>query len=92
VRAVRELARVVKPGGRLMMSVPYGAVQHLGWVRVMDEEQLRELIDAAAPRSHRIWVYRTAPDGWFTSDLDEAAQAGFHTYSAEAVACVRLDM
>lgn len=90
VRAMRELVRVTASGGRLLISVPYGRATVHEWVRTLDEAQIGELLDAAGARSVGIAVFRDRGAGWQRSSLEDAADAGFRDYWAEAVACARL--
>lgn len=90
-RAMIELTRVLKPGGTMLVSVPYGVPQRLGWVRQFDRSELERLIDAAQPRSHALEVFREGADGWQRCTLDSAASARYRGHRAEAVVCLRLE-
>lgn len=43
-QAVREIHRVLKPGGRFLMTVPFGRRHVTSWFRVYDSQSLAELI------------------------------------------------
>jgi SAM-dependent methyltransferase len=90
--AVRELARVLKKGGLLFVTVPYGRREDHRTFRQLDRPDLDRLIAAAEPAETTISVYRDAGSGgWELSDLEQAADASYRTdFAAEAVACVRL--
>jgi SAM-dependent methyltransferase len=89
--AVRELGRVLKPGGTLLLTVPYGLREDHGNLRQLDREDLERLIDAFSPSQASISIYRYSQDGWGPSELDAAAGARYQIeLGAEAVACVRL--
>jgi SAM-dependent methyltransferase len=89
--AIRELRRTLAPGGRILMTFPYGVPEdHGGW-RQFDGDHLERLIAAAAPSEIDLRVYRYAGGGWQLSDLEGAADARYQLgFAAEAVACVRL--
>ena len=42
--AVSELARVLAPGGELLITVPYGTAANHGWFRVLDAAALQQLV------------------------------------------------
>jgi SAM-dependent methyltransferase len=90
-RAVRELARVLNKGGRLLLTVPYGRREVHKTFRQFDRADLDRLIDAAEPTAIALSIYRYGAEGWQLSDLDQAANASYRTdFAAEAVACVCL--
>ena len=89
--AVAELARVLRGGGRLLFSVPYGKREDHGWFRQLDRADVEQLVAAARPREVEISVYRALDSGWQLSDLDRAADARYRAgFGAEAVACIDL--
>jgi SAM-dependent methyltransferase len=102
-RAMQSLRRVLRPGGTLYFSVPYGEREDLGWLRQLDRDELDDLIAAfgeAADR--RVTVFAYGACGWQVSSPEEAAGARYRdprregtlvpdrARAARAVACVRL--
>jgi SAM-dependent methyltransferase len=102
VVAVREMARVLRPGGRLYLSVPYGRHADHGWLQVFDREMLDRVVEAFGPARIVEQVFRYTPEGWQTSNRDEAANATYadlhiagswrrgRPVAAESVACLVL--
>jgi SAM-dependent methyltransferase len=102
VDALRELARVLRPGGRCFLSVPYGQHQKLGWLQVFDASMLDRVVETFAPTDIVEHIFRYTPAGWSVSDRNDAAGATYvdlHTkpdwrpgqpVAAEAVACLVL--
>ncbi len=69
--AVREVARILKPGGKALISVPYGRKMTNDWMRVYDDARLRQLI---APLSIERVEYAVSKTGlWMPSSEADAA-------------------
>ncbi|MFO0730169.1 MAG: DUF268 domain-containing protein [Nitrospiraceae bacterium] len=69
--AVQEVARILKPGGKALISVPYGRRLTNDWMRVYDQARLRKLI---APLSIERIEYAVSRAGlWMPSTEADAA-------------------
>ncbi len=98
--AVAELARVLKPGGPLLLTVPYGRPQDLGWLRQFDAARLEAAVDAFAGEAAEIDYFRHGDGGWQRATAAACADAEFlwlhgargraTATRASAVACLRL--
>jgi SAM-dependent methyltransferase len=64
LRAVTELRRILKPGGVLYFSVPYGRYRNLGSQQVFDAALLATAIDAFRPAAVSATYFRYSADGW----------------------------
>jgi SAM-dependent methyltransferase len=102
LRAVAELKRVLKPGGTLYVSVPFGRAQDHGWLQIFDQARIEELVRAFAPSACVMEYFLYHPEGWRRSTAAEAAGATFFDIhhakgydadfaaSARAVCCLEL--
>jgi SAM-dependent methyltransferase len=93
ITALRELVRVTRPGGRVLITVPFGEPRGHGWVRQFDPEGLRHLISSARAVRHAVEVFHDpACRGWERTDTESARDSRFREWSASAVACVILEL
>jgi SAM-dependent methyltransferase len=100
--AVKEIRRVLKPGGIALITVPFGKAENHGWLQQFDLAGVERIIDAFDGRVDRRQFYRYLPAGWIRADAGECAASEYfnvHTQqhanadnaaAARAVACLRL--
>ena len=101
-RALGELRRVLRPGGLLLLTVPFGRPEDHGWLRPFDAQQLEDLIRSVAPAHDETTIYSYSERGWQLSSAAAAADATYWdvhadqepptdgAMAARAVACVTL--
>ncbi len=82
--ALSELRRVTKPGGRILITVPYGKSTDMGWSRQLGKAEVDDLIAALEPAESKLEVYAYDSDGWNSSDAESAASAEYHDFTKEA--------
>lgn len=87
-RAVREMRRVLAPGGLLVLTVPFGAPFDHGWFRVYGRDDLAQLCEAAGASTSEVTVFAATDRGWQVSSLEESQGAGYADWKAGAVACL----
>jgi hypothetical protein len=97
--AARELARLVAPGGRLLVTVPFGRAADHGWLACISREDLSEIEAACglAVEEEAIFVYDEA-SGWRPAQaphraddrLEERDYRSHGAIAASAVACVAM--
>jgi glycosyltransferase involved in cell wall biosynthesis/SAM-dependent methyltransferase len=100
--ALRELRRVLKAGGTLLLTVPYGEPDDFGWMRVFSAEGLETLVAAFEPDDVARTFFRYDAAGWQLSSAERAARERYRDHftanepgpdravAARAVACIEL--
>lgn len=78
VRALQELQRVLRRGGTLLLSVPFGQSANRGWFRIFDSRDLEPLLAAPGWATPRVRYFRAGRDGWRESSSAEADAAGYN--------------
>ncbi len=93
--AVREFRRVLKPGGKLFLSVPFGVHQNRGWFQIFNANMVDRILEAFVPSEYQELHFRYLSDGWVRSDREQSANETYfdiHTerkYGADFAAASR---
>jgi SAM-dependent methyltransferase len=102
VDAIREFRRILAPGGRCLVTVPYGRYEDFSWFQVFDGEMIRTLIEAFSPSSFESEFFQYRGAGWQRVLETEVVNAtAFDPHSgrgrlddragcARAIACIQL--
>ena len=77
--ALSEMVRLLRPGGSLLITVPYGRYEDHGWFRNFDEEHLQRLLDRVRPRMmiHELYYEHTPANGWRAASPDRLKTVGY---------------
>ncbi len=99
---LREFQRLLKPGGCLFLTVPFGKYGNYGWLQQFDEGHVADICECFGGRVMEQAFYRYTPQGWTLSNPAECADCEYFDFyahsrfdsdyatAARAVACVWL--
>lgn len=95
ILVMREFRRLLKPGGTLLLTVPFGQYHHAGWYQQFDWPLLNRAITAFGQASTiDECYYRHFPDGWNVAQLADCAECQYQERGllsrADAIACVQI--
>jgi hypothetical protein len=86
VVVARELWRVLKPGGVLLLTVPYGTYQFHGAFQQFDRDHLTRLVDALGPNATLSETfYRYCQTGWQLASSNDCSSCEYVSWVAEVM-------
>ncbi|HEY3962108.1 MAG TPA: methyltransferase domain-containing protein [Gaiellaceae bacterium] len=89
--ALKELRRVLRGGGRLLVSVPCGEQQDLGLFVQRPPDTWRELFAAGGYDVFEFELYELTPEGWrWTPELPSGTRYGERGAGAGGLLCAEL--
>lgn len=75
--AAGELWRVLKPGGRLYLTLPFGKPCDLDWLQQFDAAMIGSLLELLRPREVSEVYYRYDARGWSVSSAEACRDAEY---------------
>ncbi len=99
---LREFRRLLVPGGRLFLTVPFGRYENHGWLQQFDQARLLDILDCFGGDLKDQTFYRYTAEGWILSNGAECADCEYFDFyarpsfdrdyatAARAVACILL--
>jgi len=77
--ALLEMLRLLRPGGRLLITVPYGRYEDHGWFRNFDEAHLQGLLEPLRRRAmiHDLYYRHTRTRGWIAAEPGPLRTVGY---------------
>jgi hypothetical protein len=100
--AVQEFYRLMKPAGKLYITVPYGRYFNHDWLQVFDEGMVDTITRVFKGSKVNKAYYRYYPDGWQISSADDCSECTYfdihkqpdydpdYAAAARAVVCLEL--
>lgn len=72
-----ELRRVLRPGGTLYLSMPYGQHVNHGWFQIFDARMVDRVISLFQPTQVKETIFAYKPEGWTIGTRESAADATY---------------
>lgn len=96
-KAVLEIKRILKKGGRVFISVPFGKYQNFINFQQFDSVRVSRIIEVFKPQNHQINYYKYEKGVWNISDEESCKNVEYSenqdkdfNAGARAVACIEL--
>jgi predicted SAM-dependent methyltransferase len=95
LQATTEFHRLLKAGGTLYLSVPFGKHQDHGWFQIFDAPMVDRLIETFRPTQVTETHFRYTASGWVSSDREASRNSTYFdihkrkTYDADFAAASR---
>ena len=77
VSAIKELKRVLRKGGVLLITFPFGQYENHGWFQQFDSRLMDKLIEVFGPSHFNETIFRYDPDGWKLSNRASCEQCQY---------------
>jgi SAM-dependent methyltransferase len=99
---LKEFKRLLKPSGKLLITVPYGQYENHGWLQQFDQQMIDKMIEELACSLSKVVYYRYLPGGWQIAEKDDCSQCSYYNIhnrsdfdpdyaaAARAVACLEI--
>lgn len=73
--AIREFRRMLRPGGKLYLTFPYGKHRNYGWFQIFDAEMVESLALAFQPKHRNDSYFKYTKNGWKPATKEELVDA-----------------
>lgn len=102
LKAVRELRRVLKTGGTMYLTVPFGRYQDHGWFQVFDGHMIEQMVAEFRPTALEETYFRYSDKHWHYAHRHECQDScyfdihkernlrGDYLAASESVACLAM--
>jgi hypothetical protein len=101
--ALAEFRRILKPRGRLLITVPFGKPLQLQWLQQFDQQGIEKIISEFGGKVLALSYFKYDPSGWVRSTAIECGACEYfdihakgncdsdYAAAARAVACLDLE-
>lgn len=101
LKVVAEMRRILKPGGTLFLSIPFGNYANHGWLQVFDNRMVSRILETFSPTEKTVQYFSYRNRGWETASQEQCSDAIFYDYhrdgfsrtappASEAIICLTL--
>lgn len=102
LQAVQEFRRLLKPDGKLLVTVPYGRYENHGWLQQFDRSMVEAVMLSFDGTKSAVTYYQYGTQGWQVSSPDECSDCTYfdihhrmgyeldYVAAARAVACIEM--
>lgn len=93
--ALAVFSRLLKPGGRLLLTLPFGVPEDQDWLQIFDAAKIADVKAAFGGETISETYYRHSLQGWNTSSAEECAHLRYFNivktpqFDADKVAAAR---
>lgn len=100
--AIDEMKRILKPGGKLLITVPFGAYKDHGWFQVFDKNMINQIEERFKPATNQETYFKYENQQWNFSTAELCKNSIFYDVhenkkfsssapaASESVACLEL--
>lgn len=100
--AIKEFKRLLKPGGKLFITVPYGCYENHGWLQQFDCNMVQRVLQSFNGSTSDVVYYKYFFDGWQITDSEECMDSSYfniydrtdyepdYVAAARSVACIEM--
>ena len=102
LKVLQEFQRLLKPGGRFFLTVPYGRYEDHGWLQQFNHEMVRATIDAFGTSAATETYFRYTDEGWQLAEESSCRENSYfdihsgtgydsdYAAAARSVACLEM--
>jgi SAM-dependent methyltransferase len=75
IEAIIEFMRILKPNGKLYITVPFGIRKNHGWFQVFDAHMIDVILNTFSPSEAKECYFKYEPNGWTVATRESSKEA-----------------